>query len=86
MDAETLKHRNTVKAMKRRGMSQRDIAASIGISLATVNRLLKLDDEQEGESAVQQLQRRMHEHDAEFEARRKRGEIPPPDVIATLEW
>jgi predicted transcriptional regulator len=40
VDKSTLKHLDTVQAMNKRGMSQRQIADAVGISLSTVNRLV----------------------------------------------
>jgi predicted transcriptional regulator len=43
VDRETLKHAATVRQMGARGMSQRDIAKAVGLSLSTVNRILNAD-------------------------------------------
>jgi DNA-binding CsgD family transcriptional regulator len=81
MERDSLKHRETVKQMSANGKSQREIAEAIGLSVATVNRLLRADKQIEHEDSVQSLKRKMREHDERIAAMEKRGELPPDDVM-----
>jgi transposase len=48
VEKETLKHAETVRQMYRNGLSQRQIATAIGISVSTVNRLINSTETLEG--------------------------------------
>ena len=77
MDRESLNHRTSVKAMAERGMSQRDIAAALGISQPSVSRLIKMTEVEAG-NPIAVLNARLRAKDAQIEQ--------PNAADATFEW
>lgn len=72
MDMESLNHRVSVKAMAKNGMSQREIAAALGISQPSVSRLLAMTDLDAGDP-IAQLRAKMRAVDARI--------VPPSNVL-----
>ena len=78
---ELIQYRESVIRMSGTGMSQRAIATALGISQASVNRLLRMTQEEAGD-IVAVLQRRIQEHDERI----AHTELPPQSVGARFQW